>query len=247
MPQPGTSSERLPGWIVFVGSVAIALHLVAVATAVLATPSGPWPTNFGTSMAEEPRFAQAINAPLTRYYLRPLHLNHNYHFNSNRNDVSIVEFEVKLRDRDGNMLKTVKFPEADANPWNRERQKHLALGLGDDQPVQPPRGEAIPAPGGKVKMVTMWEGTQNDPTLRVKEVPEHLVPRDHPVFAPSDWARLLARAYARYLGRQYGAASAEIVRRSREPIMPAAMFSSPQTMDSFDELVSTFGVQRLEN
>jgi hypothetical protein len=232
---------------VLAGSAVIAFHLIAIVSTVLAAESGPWPTNFGSSMSQEPRFARVISEPTSQYYLRPLHLAHNYHFSSNRNDMSVVNFEVKLRDEKGNLIKTLRFPDDNANVWTRQRQYLLALGLGDDQRVEPPRGESIPAPGQKVRMVTIWDAQENDPTLVLKEVAEHRIPRDRPVFRPTEWPQVLARAYSRYLCRQYGAASAEIIRHSRDPILPAAMFSPEPPPGAFDELVCSFGELRLEN
>jgi hypothetical protein len=234
-------TDGLPRRIELVGSALILLHLGAIVVAALASPSGPWPTNFGPSMALEPQFARSINEPAAKYYLRPLHLAGNYHFASNRNDLPPVKFEVKLRDRDGSVLQTLHFPEPSANFWVRQRQKMLALGLGDDLPVQPPRGEAIPAPGQKVRTVAIWDSVDKDSMLTLREVPEHLVPRDRQVYRPHEWALLLARAYSRYLCREYGAASAEVIRHSREPITPAILFAREPSPDAFDELVCSFG------
>jgi hypothetical protein len=241
------SVDRLPRWLVVGGSAAIIFHLVAVVGAVLAAPSGPWPSPMGPSPAEEPQFARVINEPTAKYYLRPLHMANNYHFASNRNDFSAVKLEILLRDRDGNLIQTLHIPDESANFWVRQRQSLLALGLGEDIPVQPPRGEAIPAPGQKAKTVIIWDGAENDRMLRLKEVPEHLVARDRPVERPSEWSQALAKAYSRYLCRQYGAASAEVIRHSREPILPAIMFTSEPMQGAFDELVCSFGEQHLEN
>lgn len=247
MAQPAISPDRLPRWVVLVGSVLIVFHLIAVLALALAVPSGPWPTSFGASMSEEPRFVRIINELTARYYLRPLHLAQDFHFSSNRNDVPVVKFEVRLRDRVGNLLQTVRLPDEGASSWSRQYQKRLALGLGDDQPVQPPRGEVIPAPGRNVKTVTIWDAAPSDPTLRLRELPHHLVPRDRPVYRPSEWSQVLARAFTHYLGRQYAAASAEVIRHSREPILPAVMFSAAPLPGAFEELVCSFGEQQLGN
>ncbi len=61
MAQPAISPDRLPRWVVLVGSVLIVFHLIAVLALALAVPSGPWPTSFGASMSEEPRFVRIIN------------------------------------------------------------------------------------------------------------------------------------------------------------------------------------------
>jgi hypothetical protein len=77
--------------------------------------------------------------------------------------------------------------------------------------------------------------------LRLKSVPQHLAPRDRSVFRPSEWSLLLARSYARHLCRAHGAASAEIVRHTREAIPPAVLFFDDAPPEAFEELVSTFG------
>ena len=239
------ATDRLPRWLILLGSAAIIFHLVSIAGAVLAAQSGPWPTNLGPSMAEEPpQFARVINEPTAKHYLRPLHMANNYHFASNRNDFSVVKLEILLRDRDGSLIRTIRVPDQEANFWVRQRQTLLAQGLGDDQPVQPPPGESIPAPGQKVKTVIIWDSADNDRTLRLKEVPEHLIPRDRPVYSPTEWSQVLARAYSRYLCRQYGAATAEVIRHSREPILPVFMFSPEARQGAFEELVCSFGEQR---
>jgi hypothetical protein len=53
---------------------------------------------------------------------------------------------------------------------------------------------------------------------------------------------LLARSYARYLCRTRGAAKAELIRRTGEPITPAVMFMSGQPpAAAINELISNFG------
>ena len=73
-------------------------------------------------------------------------------------------------------------------------------------------------------------------------MPEHLIPRDRPVFRPSEQSLLLARSYARYLCRTHGAATAELIRHTGEPITPAVMFTSGQPpAAAVNELISSFG------
>jgi hypothetical protein len=62
---------------------------------------------------------------------------------------------------------------------------------------------------------------------------------------PSDWALVLARSYGRYLCRTHGAASAEIVRHTREPVSPAVLFGMRPPPNAFDEYVATFDVSAL--
>ena len=129
-----------------------------------------------------------------------------------------VFFEAELKDDTGSVIKTVKFPDDKANFWLRHRQLLLARALFEDLPVQPQRGEAIAPPKQMPPSVEIWEPGQGN-VLRLRAVPEHLVPRDRTVFRPAEWSRLLARSYARYLCRMHGAASAEIIRHTKDPIL----------------------------
>jgi hypothetical protein len=189
-------------------------------------------------------------------YLRVVH---SYHFMSNRaGDVPGVRFEVRLKDANGKALETVKFPEASANPWVRHREQLLAAGLAPDMPVEMPQGEVLPAPGAKSPTVSMWaipgdtfggpggETKIEQPAngkiqLHLRKVPQHLVPRNRPVMQPSDWGILLARSYARYLCRSHGAATAEVVRYSRDSIPPEAMTTAQSAGQAFEDLPAYFG------
>jgi hypothetical protein len=241
MPPPRSNlAAPLPPWVVRLGSAAILAHMAAVVVLVLAAPSGPWPTSFGSSMATEPQFAQGVSNVTTRHYLMPLKMTHNYHFPSNRPAPPGVFFEVRLKDEAGQLLKTVRVPDENANFWVRHRQTLLAQALADDQPVQPRAGEVVAAPGKKVQTMDIWDTGENN-TLKLRSVPEHLIPRERPVFRPSGWSVVLARSYARYLCRVHGAASAEVIRHTREAVMPAVMFLEEPPPGTFDELVSSFG------
>jgi hypothetical protein len=207
---------------------------------VLAVPSGPWPGSFGVGLAQAPPFAQTAGNYLTLYYLRPLKMTHTYHFVTSRPGSPGAFFEVLLKDERGNDLKKVRFPDPEATFWVRHRQELLARGLADDQPVEPRNSEAIPAPHQKVQTVDIWDGT-GEWSLIIRSVPEHLLPRDRPVMRPSSWSRLLARSYVRHLCRQSGAASGELIRHTREPILPAVLTSDDLPPASFTDLVSNFG------
>jgi hypothetical protein len=233
------TAPALPRWAVLLGSAALAFHLLALGALVLAAPSGPWPTSFGTGTAMEPPFARAVSGLTTPYYLLPLKMAHTYHFPTDRPGVPAATFEVRLRDAQGKPLQTLPFPDPRANFWVRHRQGLLAQGLTDDQPVEPQGGETIPAPGRPVATVAIWDLAEGG-GLRLRSVPEHLVPRDRPVFRPSPWSLLLVRAYARHLCRAHGAASAEVIRISREPVAPTALFADAVPAD-FETLVSNFG------
>ncbi len=247
MPQPRLNgADGLSTPLVVLGSVALVAHLAAVVAAALAAPSGPWPTADGPpGVAPPPEFALAANATATPDYLRWVKLAHDFRFPSDQPGAPGVRFEVRLRDAAGTVTETLKFPETSANPWVRYRQELLAQHLAPDVPVQPLEGEAIPAPNQKVKTVQIWDMSP-DKQLRLRSVPEHLVPRDHPVFRPSDWALVLVKSYCRYLCREHGAASAEFVRYTRNPIPPVAVAKGPPPPQAFEELVANFGVHNGE-
>src|ERR1043165_6516653 len=93
--------RRLPRGLAFVTGSVLAVHLLAILLLVLGAPSGPWPTSFGQSYAVGPTFARSAGETVTRHYLTPLKMTHNYHFVHNRPEQPGVFFEVKLRDASG--------------------------------------------------------------------------------------------------------------------------------------------------
>jgi hypothetical protein len=239
------ANPPLPRWVVRVGSGIIVFHVFSLAILVLAAPSGQWATPFGSTMAEGPRFALIISDVTARHYLRPLHMTHNYHFASNAPEMPQVFFEVRLKDAKGHVVKTLKFPNENANFWLRHRQRLLAQRLGDDQPVQAPQGEQVLPKGQSYPTVTLWMPAEGDPVLRLKQVSQLDLPRNQPLSRPSDWSRLLANAYLRHLCREHGAASAELIRHSRNPVHPFVLFfTGPLPPDTFQELVCNFGEYR---
>jgi hypothetical protein len=241
MPQPPSDpTSTVPRWLVILGSVAIMVHLLAVTTVVLAAPSGPWVTPEGPALSTPPPFALSLNRVATPAYLQWVKLTHPYRFASNRSDVPAVIFEVNLKDDAGRPMATFKLPDPKANYWVRHRQSQLAGGLAPDQLVQPRPGEVLPAPNQKIETVSIWEGGP-DRNLRLREVPEHLVPRDRQVWRPSEWSMLLAESYVRYLCRAHGAASGELVRRTRQPVHPALLFMPEPPPGEFEDLIAHFG------
>jgi hypothetical protein len=240
-PSPPTTTKEVAPWLVALGSAAIVAHFLALGARVLAAPSGPWPMmEGGADLVRPPQFAQDLNELVTPGYLQWVKLTHNYHFPSNRPGSPGVYLEARLKDQDDNVLTTVRLPEKDANLWVRHRQELFARAFTEDQPVQPPQGEMIPAPNQRVRMVRIWdEGGAR--SLKIRDVEEHRIPRDRPVFGPSDWSLLLARSYARYLCRTHGAAKVELIRHSRDPIPAAVLFTGEPQAGTFDELKSNFG------
>src|SRR5262245_24014878 len=129
------SPKPLPPLLKGAASVLILFHLTALGALALTAPSGPWPTPFGSSTALPPPFALAVNDFTYQYYLRPLQMTHNYHFQSNNPETPAVEFEIKLNDKRGSVT-TLKFPDPSASFWVRHRQNLLAMALAGDEPVE---------------------------------------------------------------------------------------------------------------
>jgi hypothetical protein len=223
-----------------VGSLAILFHFGAVVLHALAAPSGPWPGPDGTNMGAPPTFTQTLDEPLVQGYLKPLKLTHNYHFWGNRPTAPGVFLEVKLKDANGEILSTVQFPDSTSNVWMRYLEGLFAQGLVPDQPVAPPQGETIPAPRQQVRNVPIWD-IAGEQSLRLSQTPEHLIPRNRPVYGPTEWSVVLVHSYARYLCRKHGAATAEVIRHSRESISPTAFVSGSPPPMAFTDLVASYG------
>lgn len=245
MPDVRTPAPRpLPGWLVGLGSLAIAFHLFAILMLALAASSGPWPTPFGSSTAFGPKFADRANQVLTPSYLDPLRMTHNYHFFTNRPELPTATFEIILKDKQGVVKRRLSYPDPDANPWVRFRQRLLAIGLADDEPVQLPRGEIIPAAGKKMPTVSYWDAGPDEKIARLTMNEIHLAPKNRPLYKPRDWSLLLARSYMRRACRHEGLPSAELVRHVREPIMSAMIYVDEPPPGTFTELTNSFGEVR---
>ncbi|MCI0681361.1 MAG: hypothetical protein L0Y71_04590 [Gemmataceae bacterium] len=239
MPNIAFDAPRpLPLALKILGSAVVGVHLLIIAALALGAPSGEWYTPMGPSMAEGPQFVRPVTDVAVPGYLEPLRLTHNYHFASNHTAQAGVYFEVHLKDKDGQRIKTFKFPDDKALPWIRHRQQLLAQGLAQDQPVPPPQGEVLPGLQNKVEL-TIWE--PGDQEMRLKRVPQHLVPRDRPVMMPSEWSLTLAKSYARYMCGAHHAAAAEIVRHTRDSWQPGFLFIPREAIPPNDTLVCNFG------
>ncbi len=239
----------LPSWLVAAGSLAIIFHLSAVVLVALDAPSGPWPTDFGASPAFAPKFAEKLSGQgINQYYLQPLGMWHTYHYETSRPEVFGVYFEVKLKDENGQEIKTFKFPQDNVNRWVRHRQLLLAQGLAGDQPLPQRGGERVVGAGKKAPTLSYWKADSKSPEQprRLVTEPEHLVPRDPDLQQPSKWSLLLSQAYMRYLCRQYGASNAELVRYSRPPVRPEFMFLEQEPPGFFQPLIANFGEYRRE-
>jgi hypothetical protein len=258
-------AREMPAWLMWIGSAAIVLHLTALGALALSARSGPWVTPFGNTPAEGPQFAQAINGLTTNYYLRYLGMTHNYHFLTSQASFPGVALEVRLRDAEGNLIKTVKFPEEDANFWVRHRQAMLAQAIGDDQPAPARGGEALALQGDKARKLNFWLEPQEVAALQktrvllpqlptLDPVPEgkkanrlvlvpvraddrNNVPDRMTLSTPSDWSLILAKAYVRHLARKHNAATAELIRVHRSAIPPELMFAEQPPADMFNPFI----------
>jgi hypothetical protein len=243
--------------LLVVASLAILFHLAAITLPALAMSSGPWPTPTGRGSAEPPQFARSA-LDLSTLHAKYLRIAHSHHTAVSRpGDLPAVKFEVHLKDRDGNLLRTEEFPSPQANRWVRHRQALLASGLAPDLPVEPPGGEVIPAPGTSPPKVTVWLYPGEEELLRMPAPPQpeappkgplqlatieqHLLPRTRPVMRPLGLSLVLARSYARYLCRAHGAAKAEIVRTTRDPVPPGVLFGNEAPAQAYEPLVASFG------
>ena len=249
-PPLSPTAIALPRWLVLVGSAAIVFHLAAITLAVLDMKSGPWPGGY----AEAPAFAHSASA-LSTVHGKYLRVVHSYDFPSNRpSDLPGVEFEVRLKDADGKVFQTLHFPDANANFSVRRRQELLARNLAPDQPLEPPGAELLAPPGQKIPTVSFWTlpnefgpKAGNPPTnnekiqLHLRTVDYNHVPRNRQLMKPTAWALVLQRSYARYLCRKHGAASAEVLRHTREPVAPAVLFGNEMPPGALEDLVASFG------
>lgn len=219
-------------------SAVVVTHLVGVAAAALAAPSGPWGMMEGRSLADPPPFADGV-ARMFQPYLTGLHLTNHYRFTSNHPGLPGVSLEARLRDEAGHPIATLHFPEETATCWVRDRERNLVRLLADDQPVEPPQGEVVAPPGGSVRKITIWDIGERPGSLNLLTVDVNLVPRNRPVFRPSERSLALARSYARYLGHRFGAASVELIRHTRSPVSPWDLVHDtlPQ---GFDDLAANF-------
>jgi hypothetical protein len=230
----------VPRWLILVGSLAIAFHLLMVGFGALAAPSGPWVQNEGQILMP-PRLAfLVVSSESVQTYLKAIRMTADYHFPSNVTWLPGVYLEVRLKDEEGKEVAKVKMPDDNANPWVRHRQLLLAQQLRNDEPITRSPSEVIAAPGQKVPRVQFWE-PDGPNRLKLKTTDINQVPLDRQVLGPSDWMFLLARSYARYLCRTHGAVRAEIIRHHQDPIRPFVLSGENVPAGAFAEITSNFG------
>ena len=221
-------------------SLVIVAHFGAVVVRLLAVPSGLSGPAGVMNPAPPPAFAQALNERAALPYLNCIKLAHLYDASGNYPAEPGVYFEVRLKDASGQALLALRFPDPEANAWVRYRQGLLVQGLVPDQPIPPPQGETVPAPHQQVRTVPIWD-IIGENRLQLRRVPEHLVPRNRQVFSPTEWSLVLTRSYARYLCRKHGAASAELIRHSRNPPPPTPFLVGEPPAAAFTDLIANYG------
>jgi hypothetical protein len=242
MPQSQANPRiALPRWAVLTVSAAIAFHLVALLILVLGAHSGPWYSPFGRTQANPPKFAEGANDFFKSWYYPLLSMGHDYHFSKNDPEEQGVFLEVLLKDRSGTVVDTLTFPDKDENPWVQHRQALLVWGLGDDIPVQPPRGEVIPGETKKGRTITIWDAPEGEPIQRKTTVAEMLIPRNRDVYRPSERSLRLAESFARYLCRKHGVPTVELIRHHRNAVMPENLWMLDQLPPEWSDELSSFG------
>jgi hypothetical protein len=132
------------------------------------------------------------------------------------------------------------------------------MGLAGDRETAVGQVESITPGSKKEDMVSYWDDSDKS-AWHLKTVPANelvLVQAERrqkaapappqPLSRPSERALLLVKSYCRYLCREYGAASAEVIRHSRNPIGPETMINQ-QLLSMSPTLVSHFGEVRHED
>jgi hypothetical protein len=236
-------------WLTSAGSVFAVGHLLAIVMLALAARSGPWLMSDGRpSPGEGPLFATLLNNDFfVPYYLQPLRMTHNYHFESDRPVTLGIAFEVTLKDDDGVPIRTLKFPDPKANFWVRHRQRLLAKELGNDQFLAPRGSDPVPATKKELPKVEIWEPVEKDKKgeLRLKQMVILEIKHDRQYEHPSETAKAMVRSYTRHLCQKYNAASAELVRFHQVAIRPERLIV-PEQPDEFLITKSHFGEYRRE-
>jgi hypothetical protein len=230
-----------PRWVLVCGSAAIVFHLFAALIAALDAPSGPWATPMGSSPALAPTFAFQTAEYVTLPYSRLVKMTSSFHFSSNKQEAQEVLFEALLKDANGKVLQTLRFPDPNANRWVRYRQSLLAQQLGNDEPVPPQQG-VIVAPAGQPLPKQRWWQQDGEKRLKMIEDTPNAIPRNQPVMQPAPLSYIAAQSYARYLCKAQGADKVEIVRQWFDPVLPNILFEpAPPTDERLSRFYATYG------
>jgi hypothetical protein len=260
MSSPTEPTRPLPGWLMTVCSVVVVLHLSLIGVFALSASSGPWPVPppfdqmTPVSFADGPMFATSVTGNFTiPYYLKPLWMTHNYHFQTNRPAEAAVYFEAHLKDAAGTVT-ILKFPDDKAVWWVRHRQEVLAQALNQDRRKPPIGTQPVPQKDKQLPTYEVWLPVDRSPMeMKLKTVtdldldpmPSHL--------QPTGWTKAVSESYARHLMREHNAVSVELVRYSRPTVMPSTMLALPnlhlldqqfrqKIEDTFRETKANFGV-----
>ncbi len=227
------------------GSAFAMFHLLAVGLWALSAQSGPWFLPRFNRAAESmgPQFATVVSSDFTRpYYLTPLRMTHNYHFESNKLQRPGVYFEVHLKDISGGVVKTLRFPDDKASFAIRHRQEVLARGLANDLPPLERGTQEIAAPGAEARKVEIWEDDKQG-AFRIKLVDKGEA-QERQAFRPNKWSKMLAQSYMRYLCRENKAASAELVRFTQQQAIPSYLIWPTIPATEFTVTQNHFGEYR---
>lgn len=237
-----------PGWVMVIGSLLIIFHLFCALHTSLFTSSGPWPTPNGNMQALPPQFAISIGRfsvngiNLLEQYQRLLRIYSSFRFSSIRQETLEISFEGIFRDAAGNVISKKSFPDPEAPSSIRYRQIQLAQQLGNDEPLPPPQGVVIAAPGKTLENVRWWH-PDGDNRMVLKSDNPNAVPRNQNFMTPSASQYLIAKSFARFLGRQYEQPKVELVRYWYEPVLPMVLVEDEApTADVLRRFQSSYGV-----
>lgn len=227
-------------------SVAIIFHLAALAGLVLSTRTGPWAMPDGDiGIAHAPFFAERI-FDSTRGYRQALRLTEDYRFSSNLRPDSDNQVEIRLKDKDGKVIKTVLLPQSNSWLGSYQREQLIANLLSKNEAVDAPEGEKIPPPGQQVPMASYWKAQGSNKLWKLEITPEHLLPREEEMARPTDLSVILAKSLARHAQKKYGGESADVALRSKQSfgallVAPAGQGVPNLNAEDFDPIEFVFG------
>lgn len=231
-----------PTWVMVLGSVAIAFHLLCALITTLFMPSGPWPLpNGANSEVLAPQFAMTAGTLIAEPYQRLLKVNYHFRFPSIRQEDNEVSFELIVRDAQGIVQARRHIPDPEAPASIRYRQSVMAHQLGNDIELPPPQGVVIPAPGQKLPTIRWWQ-PEGEQRLVLKQDDPNAVPRNQLFRQPSPWQFIVAKSYSRFMARHHPNSKIELVRTWYEPVHPMVLIEqSAPTADVLRRFHSSYG------
>jgi hypothetical protein len=238
--------EKALGWSWMgrlVASALIVFHLAAIAGLVLAVKTGPWVIPDGAGEAHPPAFALRL-AEMTEGYRDAIQLVENYRFPTNTRPEAAHRVQILLKGEDGKDLPKITIPDAGVLLPSWHRQLLVADVVAQYQALEPPEGEKIPPPGQAVPTAAYWKRSEDGTYANLTRVPEHLLPRNEELVAPTDYALTVVRSLMRYAKKKYGASRAEVVLVSRPTFGAVTLmpdFSRGFQADDFDAVEFRFG------